>query len=133
MSRISVAELERLKSLDLVRLVASDGLVLKRIGKDLACACPFHEGDREPSLVVSPASNLFHCFGCGNAPPAQRVLATSQLPLKLWHSQFTVPTLADAILDRLVHNAELVELTGESMRKKGNKPATGEDKADPAN
>jgi len=67
MSRISVAELERLKSLDLVRLVASDGLVLKRIGKDLACACPFHEGDREPSLVVSPEKNLFHCFACGVA------------------------------------------------------------------
>jgi len=48
MARISTDELERLKGLDLTRLVESDGLVLKRIGKDLACACPFHEGDREP-------------------------------------------------------------------------------------
>lgn len=45
------------------------------------------------------------------------VLVTSQLPIKLWHGQFQDPTLADAILDRLVHNAQLVELTGESMRK----------------
>ena len=46
------------------------------------------------------------------------VIVTSQLPLKLWHAQFQDPTLADAILDRLVHNAEIVELTGESMRKR---------------
>ena len=46
------------------------------------------------------------------------VLLTSQLPIKLWHGQFHDPTLADAILDRLVHNAEVVELKGESMRKK---------------
>jgi len=62
MARIPNDELDRLKGVDLVRLVESDGLVLKRIGKDLACACPFHEGDREPSLVVSTSSNLFHCF-----------------------------------------------------------------------
>ena len=43
---------------------------------------------------------------------------TSQLPIKLWHAQFHDPTLADAILDRLVHNAERVELSGESIRKK---------------
>ncbi len=45
------------------------------------------------------------------------ILLTSQLPIKLWHGQFHDPTLADAILDRLVHNAEVVELKGESMRK----------------
>jgi len=46
------------------------------------------------------------------------VMVTSQLPIKLWHGQFHDPTLADAILDRLVHNAQIIELTGESMRKK---------------
>lgn len=45
------------------------------------------------------------------------LIVTSQLPIKLWHGQFADPTLADAILDRLVHNAEKVELKGESMRK----------------
>lgn len=57
------------------------------------------------------------------------VIVTSQLPLKLWHAQFQDPTLADAILDRLVHNAEIIELTGESMRKR--RPADG-DKPDAA-
>ncbi len=59
------------------------------------------------------------------------VLVTSQLPIKLWHGQFQDPTLADAILDRLVHNAELIELTGESMRKKNQRATTTEDKSDP--
>jgi DNA replication protein DnaC len=56
------------------------------------------------------------------------VIVTSQLPVKLWHGQFQDPTLADAILDRLVHNAELVELTGESMRKKAHPTAANSDK-----
>lgn len=50
------------------------------------------------------------------------VIVTSQLPTKLWHGQFQDPTLADAILDRLVHNAEQVELKGESIRKNGVHP-----------
>jgi len=62
------------------------------------------------------------------------VLVTSQLPTKLWHGQFQDPTLADAILDRLVHNAELIELTGESMRKRNQHAAeTASDKSEPAN
>jgi DNA replication protein DnaC len=56
------------------------------------------------------------------------VIVTSQLPVKLWHGQFQDPTLADAILDRLVHNAELVELTGPSMRKKTGRDSAGGDK-----
>jgi DNA replication protein DnaC len=54
------------------------------------------------------------------------VLVTSQLPIKLWHGQFQDPTLADAILDRLVHNAELIELTGESMRKRNQRAQASE-------
>lgn len=44
-------------------------------------------------------------------------LVTSQLPIELWHDYLGDPTLADAILDRLVHNAYKVNLKGESMRK----------------
>ena len=45
-------------------------------------------------------------------------LVTSQFPVNLWHDTIGNPTLADAILDRLIHNAHKIELTGESMRKK---------------
>jgi len=44
-------------------------------------------------------------------------IVTSQLPLDLWHDNVGDPTLADAILDRLVHNAHRIELKGASMRK----------------
>lgn len=44
-------------------------------------------------------------------------IVTSQLPVKHWHESINDNTLADAILDRLVHNAHRIELKGESMRK----------------
>ena len=45
-------------------------------------------------------------------------LITSQFPIDRWHALIGEPTLADAILDRLVHNAHRIELKGESMRKR---------------
>lgn len=45
-------------------------------------------------------------------------LVTSQLPIDHWHEQIGDPTMADAILDRLVHSAHKIQLKGESMRKK---------------
>ncbi|UVK47100.1 IS21-like element helper ATPase IstB [Mesorhizobium sp. AR07] len=44
-------------------------------------------------------------------------IVTSQIPVELWHDVIGDPTLGDAILDRLVHNAHRLQLTGESMRK----------------
>jgi DNA replication protein DnaC len=44
-------------------------------------------------------------------------LITSQFPVDTWHELIPDPTVADAILDRLVHNAHRIELGGESMRK----------------
>jgi DNA replication protein DnaC len=45
-------------------------------------------------------------------------IVTSQLPVKAWYDAMQDPTLADAILDRLVHNSYKLELKGESMRRK---------------
>jgi len=44
-------------------------------------------------------------------------IVTSQLPVDHWHEAIANPTIADAILDRLVHNAHRLTLKGESMRK----------------
>ncbi len=64
MARIPEAEIERLKSeISVERLVEGSGVPLKKSGKDLLGKCPFHD-DREASLVVTPAKNLWHCFGC---------------------------------------------------------------------
>jgi len=66
MARVPEAELERLKrEVSVERLAEARGVKLSRVGKDLRGVCPFHEGDREPSLFVDPGKNLFHCFGCG--------------------------------------------------------------------
>ena len=45
-------------------------------------------------------------------------IVTSQLPIKSWHEIVGDPTIADAILDRLIHNAHRIKMKGESMRKK---------------
>ncbi len=44
-------------------------------------------------------------------------LITSQLPVSQWHQNIGDATLADAILDRLLHNSHKIKLKGESMRK----------------
>ena len=44
-------------------------------------------------------------------------MVTSQFPVEHWHEIIGDPTLADAILDRLVHNAHRLTLMGESLRK----------------
>jgi DNA replication protein DnaC len=46
------------------------------------------------------------------------LLITSQLPIANWHSLFPEPSVADAILDRIVHQAHVLSLKGESMRKR---------------
>lgn len=46
------------------------------------------------------------------------MIITSQLPVSKWHEVIGEKTIADAILDRIVHNAHRIELKGESMRKK---------------
>ena len=58
---------------------------------------------------------------------AGSTLITSQLPIDAWHDVIGEPTFADAILDRLVHNAYRIELDGQSMRKTNLK--TGDENA----
>jgi hypothetical protein len=53
-------------------------------------------------------------------------LITSQFPVNQWHEVIADPTVADAILDRLVHNAYRIELKGESMRKGKTPPSENE-------
>src|ERR1700678_1835498 len=66
-ARISDEEIERLKAeVSLERLVTGAGIELRRHGADLLGLCPFHD-DHEPSLVVSPKKNLWHCLGACSA------------------------------------------------------------------
>jgi len=56
---------------------------------------------------------------------ATATIITSQLPVSAWHEIIGEPTFADAILDRIVHNAYRLELDGESLRKPRAKPTDG--------
>jgi len=59
---------------------------------------------------------------CEDRYQTRSTILTSQLPVSRWHEQIGDPTIADGILDRLVHNAHRIEMRGESMRKKRNLP-----------
>ena len=74
---------------------------------DFAMA-PLNDGERRSFLEI-----------CDDRYGRRSTVLTSQLPVTSWHAQIGDPTIADSILDRLVHNAYRIELDGESMR--GNK------------
>lgn len=63
---------------------------------------------------------------CDDRYQRRCIILTSQVPRAHWHEQIGDPTLADSILDRLVHNAYRLELNGESMRKKRNRKSDEE-------
>jgi len=66
-ARVPEGEIARLKAeVSLARLVEGCGVVLARQGADLLGGCPFHD-DKTPSLLVSPAKNVWHCLGACQA------------------------------------------------------------------
>jgi DNA replication protein DnaC len=93
----------------LVRLSRIDILLLD----DFAMA-PLKDAERRDFLEI-----------CDDRSQRRSLILTSQMPVAHWHEQIGDPTIADSILDRLIHNAYRIELKGESMRKKRRKP--GED------
>src|SRR5437868_6990921 len=91
----------------LVRLSRIDILLLD----DFAMA-PLKDAERRDFLEI-----------CDDRYQRRSLILTSQMPVAHWHEQIGDPTIADSILDRLIHNAYRIELKGESMRKKrGRKP-----------
>jgi DNA primase catalytic core len=67
MARIPENEVERLKKeISVQRLAEARGIKLTRQGANLLGKCPFHD-DKTPSLVITPAKNLWHCMGACNA------------------------------------------------------------------
>jgi hypothetical protein len=66
--------------------------------------------------TADPPDGLLDCPRDRNAHAS--TLITSQLPVEHWHENIGDPTIADAIMDRLIHNAHRIRLKGGSMRKK---------------
>jgi DNA replication protein DnaC len=90
----------------LLKLARIDVLLLD----DFAMA-PLKDSERRDFLEI-----------CDDRYERRSLILTSQLPLAHWHEQIGDPTLADSILDRIVHHAHRIELQGESMRKKKGGP-----------
>jgi DNA replication protein DnaC len=86
----------------LTRLSRIDILVLD----DFAMA-PLKDSERRDFLEI-----------CDDRYQRRSLILTSQMPLAHWHEQIGDVSVADSILDRVVHNAYRLELNGESMRKK---------------
>ncbi len=99
---LAVAHVDGSFGRQLTKLARIDILVLD----DFAMA-PLKDSERRDFLEL-----------CDDRYQRRSMILTSQLPLAHWHEQIGDPTLADSILDRLVHNAYRIELNGESMRKK---------------
>lgn len=64
---------------------------------------------------------------CDDRYQRRSTILTSQMPLAHWHEQIGDPSIADSIMDRLVHNAYRIELSGESIRKKRGRKSGEED------
>ena len=91
----------------LLRLAQIDVLLLD----DFAMA-PLKDSERRDFLEV-----------CDDRYQRRSMILTSQMPVAHWHQQIGDPTIADSVLDRLLHNSYRLELEGESMRKTlGQKP-----------
>jgi DNA primase len=63
---IAQDQIDQAKAVPLEGLMKSKGLQMERRGHQIFARCPFHE-DNEPSLAIDARTNLFKCFGCGEA------------------------------------------------------------------
>jgi DNA replication protein DnaC len=105
------------RDLALARADGSLRHLLARLGRvdvlviDDWAMTPFSEVDRRDLWEI-----------CEDRYQTRSTVLTSQLPVPRWHEQIGDPTIADGILDRLVHNAHRIEMRGDSMRKKRNPP-----------
>ncbi len=67
MVRLFEVDIAKLKErVSFVNLVENQDYQSKKQGKHYVIPCSFHEDDT-PSLIITPAKNLYHCFGCGAA------------------------------------------------------------------
>lgn len=103
------------KFFDELALAKADGSYAKKLNSlkrknllviDDFALSPLSEGERRDLLEVVEDRYDFSA-----------TIITSQLPIKHWHESIGEPTIADAIMDRLVHNAHKIDIRGKSMRE----------------
>ena len=104
------------KLFDELKIAKADGTYIKEIGKiekhDLLILDDFalKPLDNNQRLILLEILEDRH--------GKRSTIITSQLPVSKWHDVIGDPTIADAILDRMVHSSHRIELVGDSLRKK---------------
>jgi DNA replication protein DnaC len=105
-----------------LKLAAADGSYLKTLATlsriDLIVLDDFLRDPLTASQTRDIVEVLEDRYG------RKSTLVATQVPIPDWHARLPDPTLADAVLDRLVHNAHRLELQGESQRKRRSPLAT---------
>ncbi len=104
LTRLKMAQADNSYSREMTRLEKQDLLILDDFG-----LTPIDKGSRYILLEMMEDRH-----GKGST------IITSQLPVSKWHEYLADPTLADAILDRILHQAHRIELKGGSLRKRKN-------------
>lgn len=102
--------------LDTLHIARGDGSYAKRMAKLAKTDVLILDDWGLNKLARMQAQDLLELIE--DRHTSRSTVITSQLPIDQWHDYIGDPTLADAILDRLVHNAYKLPLTGESMRKR---------------
>ena len=105
LTQLKMAKADGSSIKELMKIERQDLLILDDFGIQ-----PFDQGSRASLLEIIEDRH-----------GKRSTIITSQLPIKLWYDVIGEKTVADAILDRLVHNAQRVELKGESLRRKWTK------------
>jgi DNA replication protein DnaC len=111
LSQIKMAKADGSSIKEMNRIEKQDLLILDDFGIQ-----PFDQQSRASLLEIIEDRHGKHA-----------TIMTSQLPVKQWYDVIGEKTVADAILDRIVHNAHRIELKGESLRRKWNKKVTDQD------
>ena len=93
----------------------SDGSLTATLRSLAKCSLLVLDDWMRDAISIQDAQNILEVLDDRFGHTA--TLIATQVPITEWHRRIPDPTLADAILDRLVHNAHRLELKGESQRK----------------
>ena len=104
-AQLKIAKADGSSIKELMKIEKQDLLILDDFGMQ-----PFDSGSRASLMEIIEDRH-----------GKRSTIITSQLPVKQWHDVIGEKTVADAILDRIVHNAQRIELKGESLRRKWSK------------
>ncbi len=85
------------------------------LNDSMECVLPWRPGRVEPTVGYTLLDIVDQRMQTGS------LIITSQFPTEHWHSMFSDATLAEAILDRIVHRSHRIGLKGESLRKQAAK------------